>query len=150
MAFAFFAALTVLAALTGIQFGPGEWYAALEKPRGTPPNWLFGPVWSLLYTAIAVTGWMLWRAPRGWRRRATLVLWGVQLLLNAAWSWLFFGRHELGAALVDILALECAIAALAAIAWHVDRRAAWLLVPYWIWVAYATYLNFMIRELNPG
>ena len=143
-----FVAVVAACALTGAMFEPGEWYAALAKPAGTPPNWLFGPVWTTLYVMIAVAGWLLWRAEKSAQRASALTLWALQLGLNAAWSWLCFGQHALGWALLDIAALLLAILVLTTIARRVRRAAAWLLVPYALWVGYATWLNWSLWRLN--
>jgi translocator protein len=123
------------------------WYANLAKPGFTPPNWLFGPVWTLLYAMIALSGWLVWRAV-GWGRQ--LVPYAVQLLLNAAWTPLFFGAGQRGTALVDIVALWIAIGATVLAFRKVSMPAVWLLVPYWLWVSFATALNFSIWQLNQG
>jgi tryptophan-rich sensory protein len=133
------------AAVTGSQFMPGEWYLTLQKPAWTPPGWLFGPVWTLLYIMIAVAGWRVWRAAGV---GPALVVWGTGLALNALWSWLMFGIHRIDLALVDIVALLASIAVFIALAWRVDRVAAWLFVPYVAWVGFATALNFAIWRMN--
>ena len=140
-----FFALTFAAALFGAQFKPGEWYVALAKPTWTPPSWVFGPVWTLLYIMIAVAGWMVWRQ-RGFG--PALVVWSVGLVLNALWSWLFFGQRLIGMALVDIVALWLTIVAFIAAAYPVSRTASFLFVPYLAWVSFATALNFAIWRLN--
>lgn len=126
----------------------GTWYAALAKPAFNPPDWIFGPVWTVLYLMIAVAGWRVWR----WRERpgARLALgaWGVQLALNLGWSFLFFGARLIGAALVEIVVLLAAILATAALFWRIDRLAGWLLVPYLAWVGFATVLNAALWRLN--
>lgn len=136
-----------LTAMTGARFLPGEWYAALAKPDWTPPNWLFGPVWSVLYLMIAVAGWRVWSkagfAPVFW-------VWVVQLLLNLAWSWIMFSRHEIGLAFLDLSALWLSIVGFIVLAWSVDRTAAWLFVPYLVWVSYAGALNFALWRMNPA
>jgi len=96
---AVFAALVVLAAYTGAQFLPGDWYAALNKPTWTPSNWVFPVVWPILYVIIAVAGWLAWRAA-GWS--PAIIVWGVGLFFNGLWSYLMFGRHEISIALADI------------------------------------------------
>src|SRR5687768_7302876 len=96
-----FIALVAAAAVTGAQFEPGEWYAQLTKPSWTPPNWLFGPVWTALYVAIAIAGWRAW-VSTGARWTPALAAWVVQLVLNTLWSWLFFGLHKPGLALFDL------------------------------------------------
>jgi tryptophan-rich sensory protein len=134
------------AAAFGALFPPGDWYLHLVKPAWTPPDWLFGPVWTVLYLLIGVSGWLLWRARS--ESKAALVLWGVQLALNALWSWIFFGLRAPGAALVEILVLLLAIAATVAAAFRSRPLAAWLLVPYLSWVAFAAALNAAIWYLN--
>lgn len=129
----------------GAAFQPGEWYVGLAKPAWTPPNWLFAQVWTILYAMIAIAGWMAWR----WLGASRLfTVWVVALLLNAAWSWLFFGRHWIGAALIDIVALWCAIAAFMVLAWRPARAASLLFAPYLLWVGLAAVLNLRIWQLN--
>lgn len=142
---ALFAALVVAAAFTGSQFEPGAWYEALGKPTWTPPRWLFAPVWTLLYIAIAVAGWLTWRQTL---RPATpsLLLWSAQLLLNASWSWVFFGLQEPTLALANIVLLLTAIVTF--IVATESRVAAILFVPYAVWVGFATALNLEIVRLN--
>jgi benzodiazapine receptor len=100
-----FLALVAAAALIGGQFQTGAWYEALRKPAWTPPDLVFPIVWSALYVMIAVAGWRVWRAPAGRTRTIALALWGGQLVLNAAWSWIFFGLHRPGWALLELIAL---------------------------------------------
>jgi len=144
--FVVFLLLCVATASLGVLFPPGEWYAALAKPAWTPPNWLFGPVWSVLYLMIAVSGWLIWRASGP---SAPMALWAGQLLLNALWSPLFFGLHRPALALVDIGALWVLIVGTIVAAWPVQRVAAALLVPYGVWVSYAAALNAALWRLNP-
>lgn len=141
-----FLALVAGAAAVGAQFQPGAWYAALAKPDWTPPNWLFAPVWTALYVAIATSGWLVWR--RTPRVGAPLALWAAQLVLNAAWSWLFFGLHRPGLAVADIVVLLAAIAGFIVASRRVSPAAAALFVPYLLWVAFATALNVAIWRLN--
>jgi benzodiazapine receptor len=124
------------------------WYAGLAKPSFNPPNWVFGPVWTVLYLAIAVAGWRVWcrRAQPG--ARAALAAWSVQLALNLGWSLVFFGARLIGAALVEIGVLLAAIVATIVLSWRVDRAAGWLLVPYAAWVGFATVLNAALWRLN--
>jgi tryptophan-rich sensory protein len=140
-----FITLVAAAAVSGGQFRPGAWYAALAKPAWTPPGWLFGPVWAVLYLMIAVAGWLVWRAEG---LRAALMVWGLQLALNGAWSWLMFGRQAIGLALIDILAMLAAIIAFIVLARPVSRPAALLFVPYLAWVSFATALNATIWRMN--
>jgi benzodiazapine receptor len=122
------------------------WYASLEKPAWTPPNWLFAPVWTTLYVLMGVAGWRVAHreapAHDAWR------LWWVQLALNGIWTPLFFGAHWVGLALVVIVALVAAVAAFISTTWSRDRIASLLFVPYLIWISYATNLNAAILWLN--
>jgi benzodiazapine receptor len=133
-------------AATGAAFAPGTWYASLTRPGWTPPNWIFPPVWSLLYLGIAIAGWLLWTTPN---TRAGRVLWGLQLLLNGLWSWIFFGLHRVGLALLDLSALVATVAVLTVWAWRRSRIVAWLMAPYLAWLLYAKSLNAGILLLNP-
>lgn len=126
---------------------PG-WYATLAKPSWNPPNWLFGPLWSALYLAMAVAAWLVWRQG-GWSSaRLPLALFGVQLLLNVLWSCLFFGLQNPGLAFFEVLLLWAAIAATMATFWRRSVAAGLLFVPYLAWVTFASVLNFTIWRLN--
>ncbi len=142
-------ALTFSAAAFGAQFMPGSWYAALAKPALNPPGWLFGLVWPLLYVLMSVAAWLLWRASRG-PRRLGLALHLLQLVLNALWSWFFFGLQQPLAALVDLLLLWLAVLLLMLCCLRSQRAAAILLLPYLLWLSFAFYLNAGIVSLNPG
>lgn len=135
------------AAACGAAWPPGEWYGELAKPPWNPPAWLFGPVWTTLYLAMAVAVWRVGRGGWSGRRRA-LACFLVQLGLNAAWTPVFFGLHALGGAVVVIVALLVAIAATIRSFTRHDRVAAWLLVPYLGWVGFATVLNVELWRLN--
>ena len=141
-------AVTFLAAAVGSQFMPGEWYASLEKPAWNPPSWVFGPVWTTLYLLMAIAAWLVWRAYGFAGARAALTLYLVQLAANAAWSWLFFGRQDIGLALADIVVLWVLIALTIAHFHRHHRTAALLLLPYLLWVSFATALNFALWRLN--
>jgi len=145
MAFGVFILLVACAALFGAQFEPSDWYGVLVKPPLTPPNWIFGPVWSVLYVLIAVAGWLVWRSGAPWH---ALGLWGAQLMLNALWSYLFFGLQRPGIALVEISLLLGFVAATTLSFARVRRLACALFVPYALWVAFATYLNAGLWYLN--
>ena len=132
----------------GAQSSPGEWYRTLEKPAFNPPNWIFGPVWTVLYAAMAVAAWMVWCERDRVNVKTAIVAYGVQLMLNTAWSWLFFGRHVIGWALVDIALLWIAILATLVSFWRVRHAAAILLVPYLLWVSFAALLNLRFWQLN--
>ena len=125
-----------------------SWYVTLNKPAWNPPNWLFGPVWSVLYLLMAIAAWIVWRH-RGWHAgRVPLVLFAVQLALNAAWSGLFFGLRSPGAGMVEIILLWGAILATLISFGRVSRGAAALMVPYLLWVSFAAVLNLAIWRLN--
>ena len=125
-----------------------NWYAKLVKPTWTPPDSVFGPVWSALYLCMAIAAWLVWRQRGLAGALGPLPLFGVQLLLNTAWSWLFFGLHSPGAAFVDILLLWTAIAATMIVFWCRSTVAGLLFVPYLAWVTFASFLNFGIWRLN--
>ncbi len=129
------------------QTASGGWYETLQKPFFTPPNWLFGPVWTLLYLAMAVSGWLVWR--KTGLSGTAMALFAVQLVLNLAWSLIFFGLQAPGGALLEILILWTAILLTILAFSRVSRPAGWLLVPYLAWVTFATALNAAIWLLNP-
>lgn len=125
------------------------WYAALAKPELAPPNWVFGPIWTTLFLLMGVAAFLVWR--KGLKKkhvRAALGIFALQLALNVFWSALFFGLHNPGAAFAEIIVLWLSIAATIYLFARVSRPAAWLLVPYIVWVSVATYLNFMLFVLN--
>lgn len=141
-----FAAAAIGAAFTSPNV-PG-WYANLNKPSWTPPSWVFGPVWSLLYLLMGISAWQVWRRTGLRAAIVPLVLFGIQLLLNAAWSGLFFGLRSPGAALIDIVLLWCAILATVITFWRRSAPAGWLMLPYLAWVSFAVALNLAIWNLN--
>ena len=141
-------ALCFSAASLGAFFMPGEWYATLKKPAWNPPGWIFGPVWSALYTMMATAAWLVWKRGGFAAQRWPLKLFLVQLALNAAWTPLFFGLHRPGIAFAEIVILWLAIAAALAAFRPVNRTAAWLLAPYLAWVTFAAVLNFTLWRLN--
>jgi benzodiazapine receptor len=126
---------------------PG-WYADLNRPSWAPPNWLFGPVWTALYLMMAVAAWLIWR-PGGFAGASgALILFGLQLAFNAAWSPLFFGLRSPGAAFAEIVVLWCLILATLIAFWRRLPVAGVLLLPYLLWVSFASALNFAIWRLN--
>lgn len=138
------------AALGGIVTGPaiGGWYQTLVKPAWQPPNWLFGPVWTVLYAMMAVSAWLIWR-PMGLKAAAVpLTLFAIQLALNVAWSWIFFGYQRPDLAFVEIVVLWLAIAATMVAFFDRSQLAGWLLAPYLAWVTFAAVLNFTLWRLN--
>ena len=141
------AAETAGAFLTGPGIRSG-WYASLAKPSWTPPSWVFGPVWTLLYAAMGVAAWMVWQREEGLRRHGRLWLFGAQLAANVIWSALFFTFHDPGAAMADLVVLWILVVSTAVAFWRIHRPAGLLLVPYLAWLTYAATLNFSIWRLN--
>jgi tryptophan-rich sensory protein len=147
-----FLILVGLAAMVGGWFtstSVGTWYEQLDKPAFSPPDWVFGPVWTALYLAMAVAAWLVWRRQEG-PKRVGLSLWGIQLVLNATWSALFFGLRAPGIALIELVALAVVIALTIAAFWRSSRPAAGLMAPYLAWVCFAGILNAAIWRLNLG
>jgi tryptophan-rich sensory protein len=138
-----------LAALIGGLAGaPGAWYAGLAKPAWNPPNWVFGPVWTVLYATMGVAAWLIWLRRADTPVQAALTLFGIQLVLNALWSWVFFGWHWLGLAFVELLLMWVAILATTVAFWRIRPLAGWLFLPYLLWVAFAGVLNLFLWRLN--
>ena len=127
----------------------GDWYVTLAKPSWIPPKWVFGPVWTTLYIGMAIAAWLVWRNKGLGEAWLPLLLFGVQLFLNAAWSALFFGMRNPGIAFADIVLLWFAILATIVAFRRVSNLAATLLVPYLAWVSFATALNWSIWRMNP-
>ncbi len=143
-----FIIVTWCAALIGMQNPPDAWYRQLQRPSFAPPDWVFGPVWTILYTTMAIAAWLVWRRRPQQSVKAPMIAYGTQLALNAAWSPLFFGAHRIDAALIVILLLWSAIATTIFLFWTRSRPAATLLLPYLAWVTFATALNFEFWRLN--
>ncbi len=125
-----------------------EWYPRLNKPAWTPPNGVFGPVWTLLYASMGLAAWMVWLQRTSRNVTPALSIFAIQLFLNVAWSGVFFGLHSPGAGLLAIVPLWCAIAATILSFRRVVASAGWILVPYLAWVSFAMALNFQIWRLN--
>jgi len=125
------------------------WYATLTKPELNPPSWIFGPVWTTLYLLMGVSAFLIWQ--KGWARKdvkIALSVYGVQLVLNALWSIVFFGMQNPGLALVNIALLFVSIVATMVLFYKISRPAMYLLIPYILWVSFASYLNYAIYALN--
>ncbi|MGM0460205.1 MAG: TspO/MBR family protein [Bacteroidota bacterium] len=136
----------------GAQVSPGiassEWYDQLNKPDWNPPGWLFGPVWTLLYTMMAFAAWRIWKLLGFTDGKKELSLFAIQLFLNGLWSQLFFNAQSPGLAFAEILLLLTAIIATTIFFYKKDSIAGWLMVPYILWVAFATVLNGTIWLIN--
>jgi tryptophan-rich sensory protein len=127
----------------------GAFYAQLARPDWAPPAEVFGPVWTVLYALMAIAAWLVWRVAGFRAARTPLVLFLVQLVVNASWSWLFFAWHLGGAALADILLLWVLVVATLVAFWRVRPVAGALLVPYLLWISFAMALNWSVWQLNP-
>lgn len=145
-------AVSELAGIVGSVFtvpSISEWYVTLAKPELAPPNWVFGPVWTTLFALMGISAFLIWR--KGLNRRDVKIALGiciVQLVLNTIWSIIFFGLRSPGGALVEIAFLWLAILATIIFFAKISRPAAWLLMPYILWVSFAAYLNYSIWILN--
>ena len=133
------------AAAVGARFRPDGWYVALDKPRWNPPSWVFAPVWTTLYVLMGVAAWLAWREVG---LGVALAPFAVQLVLNAAWTWLFFGLRRPGLALADLVVLWLAVAVTLVAFWSVRPLAGALLVPYLAWVTFAGALNASLWRRN--
>ena len=142
-------ALTFGAAALGARFLPDAWYRSLRKPIWNPPNWIFGPVWTALYVLMAAAAWMVWRKYGIGGATVPLAVFVIQLALNAAWSWLFFGKHQISDAFNDILVLWVTILITLILFWELEPLAGMLLLPYLAWVSFAAVLNGTILRMNP-
>ena len=127
---------------------PGEWYASLVKPPFNPPDWIFGPVWTTLYILMAIAAWRIWLTLPGPGRRISLAVFVLQLVLNLAWSVVFFGLQLPRVALAFLIAVFLAVLADTILFAQRDRLAAALMLPYLAWLGFAGYLNFGIVQLN--
>ena len=124
------------------------WYQTLQKPSFNPPSWVFGPVWTVLYGMMAVAVWLAWRGAGSGEARLPLALFAVQLILNVAWSALFFGLRQPGWALLEICLLWVAIGASLVSFVRISPVAGWLMAPYLLWVSFAAILNLSLWLLN--
>ncbi len=136
-------------AVGGLAAAPGEWYASLNKPTWNPPSWVFGPVWTTLYVLMGVAAATAWEGRRTRSGRVGFFLFGLQLALNALWSWLFFHWHRPDLALADLVVLWVVILGTVIAFGRVRPVAGWLLVPYLAWVSFAGVLNASIVRRNP-
>jgi benzodiazapine receptor len=127
---------------------PG-WYATLARPELAPPNWVFGPVWTTLFALMGIAAFLIWKKGISHKPvRSALWVFLIQLVLNACWTIIFFGLHSPGIAFAEIVILWVAILGTIILFARISRAAAWLLLPYILWVSFAAYLNFSIWTLN--
>lgn len=152
IALLFFIGICFFTAWLGAQVSPGitsgEWYETINKPDWNPPAWIFGPVWILLYTMMAISAWVVWKRSGFKRAKAGFILFFTQLLLNGLWSQIFFGQQEIGWAFAEIVALWVAIILTIFYFFRHSKVAGWLLIPYLLWVTFAGWLNYTIWVLN--
>jgi tryptophan-rich sensory protein len=140
--------LVGLTATTGARFRPDGWYRELRKPNWTPPDIVFPIAWGIMYLLMGIAAWRIYMADDSAWRSASLAVYALQLIANAAWSWLFFGRKHIVAALADVVVLLVLITVAIALFSQVSTLATWLMVPYWLWVVLALTLNASILKLN--
>ncbi|MEP7217629.1 MAG: TspO/MBR family protein [Bacteroidota bacterium] len=144
-----FLAVIAIATLGGLATDTASaWYLHLSKPSWQPPGWLFGPVWSTIYLLLAISASLVWHAARGGSRSTLMALYGINGALNLAWSFIFFQGHTPLWAGIDIIILWCSILLIMVRAWPVSRAASLLLLPYLLWVSFASVLNWSIVGLN--
>jgi translocator protein len=124
------------------------WYVGLEKPFFVPPTWIFGPVWAMLYLLIGVSLYLVWVTPYKESKKLAYIAFGAQLVLNGLWSFVFFGMHAPEAGVVIILVLVGTIIGTMRIFWRISSTAAYLLIPYLLWVGFALALNIAVAVLN--
>ncbi|MFA5246845.1 MAG: TspO/MBR family protein [Candidatus Micrarchaeia archaeon] len=145
-------AVVFIAALIGSIFTIASiptWYAQLAKPAFTPPSWVFGPAWTVLYVLMAVSFFLVWeKGFKGSNRNVAIGVYGLQLCLNVLWSVVFFGMRSPLSGLFVIALLWLSIAATIAVFWRISKTASWLLVPYILWVSFASVLNYYVWILN--
>lgn len=142
-------AAVVVAGLGASATDIGPWYQALRTPSWQPPDWLFGPAWTLIYGLIALAGVKAWNAARSRRQRLSIVgMFALNALLNVGWSELFFNFHRPDLALLEVVAFWLSIVALIAFVWPASHTAGWLLTPYLAWVTFAGVLNLAVVRLN--
>jgi benzodiazapine receptor len=145
-------AITVITGLSGGFFSVGDipgWYAKLNKPAWNPPNWIFPPVWTTLYVMMGISLFLVWKSNVPRRvKKAAIVLFSVQLILNFFWSFIFFKEHAMGWALAEIITLWLMILITIFAFGKISSLAAWLLVPYISWVSFAIILNYTFWKMN--
>ncbi|MEI6057516.1 MAG: TspO/MBR family protein [bacterium] len=125
------------------------WYTTLTKPSFNPPSWVFGPVWTILFALMGIAAYLVWK--KGWLHKnikIALSVFIIQLILNTLWSIIFFGMHSPGTAFIEIIFLWLSIATMLALFYKISRPAAYLIIPYILWISFAAFLNYSIWILN--
>ena len=146
--FVIFVICSFLPGIVGGRFMPDAWYVSLQKPAFNPPNWVFGPVWTLLYLLMGTSSWLVWKRA-GWDGAGmALGVFAVHLVVNGLWTWLFFGLHRPDLAMADIVALWALIVTIMILFARHSIPAAILLLPYLVWVSFASVLNLYLWLLN--
>jgi tryptophan-rich sensory protein len=145
-----FIAVNFAAALSGALFPRRQWYRALAKPSWQPPDWAFAPVWMVLFALNAIAGWLVWTTAAPGAAVLPMVVYAIQLILNAAWSALFFGLRQMRWALIECAGLWASVLATLLVFWPVSPLAGALIIPYLAWVSVAFYLNYTLIRLNPN
>ena len=140
--------VSLSAGFVGSRFTPGEWYEGLEKPSWNPPSWVFGPVWTALYILMGVAAWTVWRERGFGGSSPALYIFLVQLVLNGLWSYLFFGANSPMWAFIEILALQALIIVTMVLFWRVSTTAGVMLLPYALWIGFASILNLTLWRMN--
>ncbi len=140
--------VSLSAGFIGSKFMPGEWYRALQKPVFNPPGWVFGPVWTALYIMMGTAAWLIWKTPGDYRMTFPTAVFLIQLALNALWSYLFFGLQRPDLAFFEVSLLWIMILITMISFWKIRPLAGVLLLPYLLWVSFASVLNWAIWRLN--
>jgi benzodiazapine receptor len=130
------------------RFEPGIWYQNLARPTWTPPDWVFGPVWTILYTTMGLAAWLVWRQGGIAAAGLPLSVFVIQLILNGLWTWIFFGQQNIGLAFAEIVLLWILILVTLILFWKRQALAGIMLLPYLAWVGFAAVLNYSIWRLN--
>jgi len=125
-----------------------SWYAFINKPSFSPPNWLFAPVWSLLYILMGIAAFLIWQKRDNLKTKPALMFYGIQLILNTLWSIIFFGMHNPGLAFLEIIILWSFILITLIKFYKINKTSGILFIPYLIWVSFASILNFAVWMLN--
>ena len=126
----------------------GSWYKGINKPSFNPPGWIFGPVWTLLFTLMGISLYLVWTSPSSNIKIITLTFFVIQFIFNVAWSYLFFGLNKPLWAFIEILVLLIFILITTLYFFKVNKLSGYLLIPYILWVSFASFLNYSIWRLN--